>query len=79
MAEQMTLRGTLKGHSGWVTSIVTTENPDVIVSGSRGKFFLSFSSSSVNNLIRLHARQFTWIVTTSLGPMISDLFDSAES
>jgi guanine nucleotide-binding protein subunit beta-2-like 1 protein len=37
MAEQMTLRGTLKGHSGWVTSIVTTENPDVIVSGSRDK------------------------------------------
>merc|ERR1711966_208358 len=32
------MRGTLEGHSGWVTSIATTnENPDVILSASRDK------------------------------------------
>ncbi|CAB4014157.1 guanine nucleotide-binding subunit beta-2-like 1 [Paramuricea clavata] len=38
MAEQMTLRGTLKGHSGWVTQIATTpQRPDMILSSSRDK------------------------------------------
>jgi len=41
MAEQVpeiTLRGVLKGHSGWVTSIATPpENGNVLVSGSRDK------------------------------------------
>lgn len=38
MGEQLTLRGTLVGHSGWVTSIATTaENPDMILSSSRDK------------------------------------------
>uniref|UniRef100_A0A8B9HHZ9 Small ribosomal subunit protein RACK1 n=1 Tax=Astyanax mexicanus TaxID=7994 RepID=A0A8B9HHZ9_ASTMX len=38
MTEQMTLRGTLKGHSGWVTQIATTPQfPDMILSASRGK------------------------------------------
>ncbi|KJE96804.1 guanine nucleotide-binding protein [Capsaspora owczarzaki ATCC 30864] len=38
MAEQLTLRGTLKGHSGWVTQIATTpEVPDLLVSASRDK------------------------------------------
>uniref|UniRef100_A0A4W4GR04 Small ribosomal subunit protein RACK1 n=1 Tax=Electrophorus electricus TaxID=8005 RepID=A0A4W4GR04_ELEEL len=33
MTEQMTLRGTLKGHSGWVTQIATTPQfPDMILS-----------------------------------------------
>uniref|UniRef100_A0AAY4CKK0 Small ribosomal subunit protein RACK1 n=1 Tax=Denticeps clupeoides TaxID=299321 RepID=A0AAY4CKK0_9TELE len=37
MTEQMTVRGTLKGHSGWVTQIATTPQfPDMILSGSRG-------------------------------------------
>ena len=32
MAETLTLRGVLKGHSGWVTSIATSsENPDVLL------------------------------------------------
>lgn len=40
MTEQMTVRGTLKGHSGWVTQIATTPQfPDMILSASRGKFF----------------------------------------
>jgi len=38
MSETIALRGTLKGHSGWVTSIATTaENPDQILSASRDK------------------------------------------
>uniref|UniRef100_A0A674NRB7 Small ribosomal subunit protein RACK1 n=1 Tax=Takifugu rubripes TaxID=31033 RepID=A0A674NRB7_TAKRU len=38
MTEQMTLRGTLKGHSGWVTQIATTpQYPDMILSASRGE------------------------------------------
>ena len=38
MAEQLSLRGTLVGHTGWVTAIATTtENPDILVSSSRGK------------------------------------------
>uniref|UniRef100_A0A4W3HS90 Small ribosomal subunit protein RACK1 n=1 Tax=Callorhinchus milii TaxID=7868 RepID=A0A4W3HS90_CALMI len=36
MTEQMTLRGTLKGHKGWVTQIATTPQfPDMILSASR--------------------------------------------
>jgi len=38
------LRGVLKGHSGWVTSIATTpENPDIILSSSRDKSVLIWS------------------------------------
>jgi len=38
MAEQLTLRGTLKGHNGWVTQIATTPMfPDMILSSSRDK------------------------------------------
>jgi len=38
MTEALTLKGVLKGHSGWVTSIATSsENPDMIISGSRDK------------------------------------------
>jgi len=33
----LTFRGLLKGHNGWVTCIATTENPDIILSGSRDK------------------------------------------
>jgi hypothetical protein len=35
--ETLNLRGILKGHAGWVTSIATTaEASDMIISGSRG-------------------------------------------
>mmetsp|Transcript_10886 Transcript_10886/g.15055 ORF Transcript_10886/g.15055 Transcript_10886/m.15055 type:complete len:316 (+) Transcript_10886:71-1018(+) len=38
MSEALTLRGELRGHSDWVTSISTTaENPNMIVSSSRDK------------------------------------------
>jgi hypothetical protein len=37
--ETLALRGTLKGHSGWVTAIATSpETPDTILSASRGRF-----------------------------------------
>lgn len=32
------MRGTLEGHSGWVTSLATSlENPNMLLSGSRDK------------------------------------------
>jgi guanine nucleotide-binding protein subunit beta-2-like 1 protein len=38
MAEQMTLRGTLLGHNGWVTQLATNPMyPDLLVSASRDK------------------------------------------
>merc|ERR550539_2064914 len=38
MSETLALRGTMKGHSGWVTAIATSpENPDIILSASRDK------------------------------------------
>ena len=38
MGEQLTLRGTLTGHGGWVTAIATTsEDPNMILSASRDK------------------------------------------
>lgn len=41
MTEALTLRGTLKGHSDWVTSIATTaEDPSMILSSSRDKTVL---------------------------------------
>ena len=41
MGEQLTLRGELKGHNGWVTSIATTsEDPSMIISSSRDRTIL---------------------------------------
>jgi len=38
MADTLMLRGTLKGHAGWVTAIATTpEAPDMVLSASRDK------------------------------------------
>jgi len=38
MSETLTLRGTLSGHTDWVTSIATTqEDPNMILSSSRDK------------------------------------------
>jgi guanine nucleotide-binding protein subunit beta-2-like 1 protein len=38
MSEQLVLKGTLKGHNGWVTQIATNPlNPDTILSSSRDK------------------------------------------
>jgi len=44
--EQLTLRGTLKGHNGWVTQIATTpQDPNQILSASRGIFFFAVGSN----------------------------------
>ena len=42
--EQLTLKGTLEGHNGWVTQIATNHNfPNMILSASRGKQFKIFN------------------------------------
>ncbi|KAI2540621.1 RACK1 isoform 19 [Pan troglodytes] len=47
MTEQMTLRGTLKGHNGWVTQIATTPQfPDMILSASRDELKQEVISTS---------------------------------
>lgn len=39
MSETLQLRGTLVGHTGWVTQIATNpKDPDTIISASRGKW-----------------------------------------
>ena len=39
MGEQLKLRGTLRGHGGWITQIATTPAvPDMILSASRGDY-----------------------------------------
>lgn len=48
MGEPLAFKGTLAGHSGWVTAIATSsENPDMILTASRGQlssFILPFIS-----------------------------------
>merc|ERR1740130_2404809 len=43
MGEQLTLRGTLEGHSDWVTAIATTNEDATMVLSSDGQFALSGS------------------------------------
>merc|ERR1712029_838430 len=44
MAEQLILKGTLEGHSGWVTSLATSlENPNLLLSGSRDKTLIQWN------------------------------------
>jgi guanine nucleotide-binding protein subunit beta-2-like 1 protein len=51
MTETLQLKGTLIGHSGWVTQIATNPKfPDMILSSSRGKLKHK-NSSSKHNLI----------------------------
>lgn len=46
MAETLTLKGTLKGHSDWVTSIATPlDNSDTILSSSRDKSIIVWNLS----------------------------------
>lgn len=43
MTETLQLRGTLRGHNGWVTQIATNPKyPDMILSSSRGNIFFLF-------------------------------------
>lgn len=42
-SEVISLRGTLKGHNGWVTQIATTpQYPDTILSASRGNYMIEY-------------------------------------
>merc|ERR1711939_959810 len=44
MTEQLILKGTLEGHSGWVTSLATSlENPNLLLSGSRDKTLIQWN------------------------------------
>jgi len=48
-SEHLSLRGILKGHNGWVTSIATSsESPDTIVSGSRDKTLIIWNLTKDN-------------------------------
>lgn len=39
MGEPLAFKGSLAGHSGWVTAIATSsENPDMILTSSRGEY-----------------------------------------
>jgi len=41
MSESLLLRGTLRGHNGWVTQVATNSKyPDMILSASRGRLRL---------------------------------------
>ncbi|CDK29592.1 unnamed protein product [Kuraishia capsulata CBS 1993] len=43
MTEVLVLRGTLEGHNGWVTRLVTTpSNPDLLLSASRDKTLITW-------------------------------------
>lgn len=45
MSETLQLKGTLRGHNGWVTQIATNPKyPDMILSCSRGKLLYSLMS-----------------------------------
>lgn len=50
MGEQLSLRGTLVGHGGWITSIATTnENPNLVLSSSRDKSIIVWELTKDDN------------------------------
>lgn len=64
MTEQMTLRGTLKGHNGWVTQIATTPQfPDMILSASRGTGCMRGKTPCVLGTACLVAKQVTRVLS----------------
>jgi len=74
--EQMTLKGTLKGHSGWVTQIATTPRyPEMIISSSRDKSIIMWklTPGDPNNFgvpqkaLRGHGHFVTDVVVSSDG------------
>lgn len=47
MGEPLAYKGSLTGHTGWVTAIATSsENPDMILTASRGEAFATHSEVS---------------------------------
>lgn len=70
MTEQMTLRGTLKGHNGWVTQIATTPQfPDMILSASRGTGCMPGGALGVQGAACLLALQVARARASWLGPL----------
>ena len=54
MTESLSLRGTMKGHSDWVTCISTTlEQGDVLLSGSRDKSIIMWTLEGSESQISL--------------------------
>lgn len=50
MGDQLSLRGTLVGHGGWITSIATTnENPNLVLSSSRDKSIIVWELTKDDN------------------------------
>lgn len=48
MSESLRYLGSLQGHKGWITAIATSsENPDMILTASRGRFSPSFCLTSL--------------------------------
>lgn len=48
MSESLRYLGSLQGHKGWITAIATSsENPDMILTASRGRFLGSFCLASL--------------------------------
>lgn len=40
MSESLAYKGSLAGHSNWITAIATSaENPDLLLTASRGEFW----------------------------------------
>jgi len=61
MAESLYLRGTLQGHSDWVTSIATTsENPNLVLSSSRDKSVIcwTLTGSSGADMDEMHRQSY---------------------
>jgi len=72
MSESLTLRGTLQGHSDWVTSIATTpEDPEIVLSSSRDKSILVWtltgSEGRARRALRGHSHFVSDVVISSDG------------
>jgi hypothetical protein len=54
MSEPLVYKGSLAGHSGWITAIATSpENPDMILTASRGEWGFSSTGITVARALRL--------------------------
>ena len=52
--EQMTCKGTLRGHNGWITQIATTPVfPDMLLSASRDKTIIMWQLTREEGLVVL--------------------------
>jgi len=57
MGDQLTLRGQLVGHNGWVTAISTTvEDPNLVLSASRDKTIIVWQLTRAESAYGFAAR-----------------------